>query len=38
MRLRPVAFCYRPEYDETQTRQYGLVAAEVAPQLVVFDA
>jgi Chaperone of endosialidase len=40
MRLRPVAFYYRPEYDETHTRQYGLVAeevAEVAPALVAFD-
>jgi trimeric autotransporter adhesin len=40
MKLRPVAFYYKPELDETQTRQYGLVAeevAEVAPQLVVFD-
>ena len=41
MRLRPVAFHYRPEYGETGIRQYGLVAeevAEVAPELVVFDA
>ena len=40
MKLRPVAFYYKPELDETQTRQYGLVAeevAQVAPQLVVFD-
>ena len=40
MKLRPVAFYYKPELDETQTRQYGLVAEEVAqaaPQLVVFD-
>jgi hypothetical protein len=40
-KLRPVTFLYRPEYDETRTRQYGLVAeevAEVAPELVVFDA
>jgi len=39
MKLRPVAFYYKPEL-ETQTRQYGLVAeevAQVAPQLVVFD-
>src|SRR6266446_3681052 len=39
MKLRPVAFYYTPELDETQTRQYGLVAeevAQVAPQLVVF--
>ncbi|MFI5056956.1 MAG: tail fiber domain-containing protein [Candidatus Acidiferrales bacterium] len=40
MKLRPVSFYYKPEYDDTQTRQYGLVAeevAQVAPQLVVFD-
>jgi hypothetical protein len=40
MKLRPVAFYYKPEYDKTHTRQYGLVAeevAQVAPQLVVFD-
>jgi hypothetical protein len=40
MKLRPVAFYYKPELDETHTRQYGLVAeevAQVAPQLVVFD-
>jgi len=40
MKLRPVAFYYKPEYDQTQTRQYGLVAeevAQVAPQLVVYD-
>jgi hypothetical protein len=40
MRLRPVSFYYRPAYDETRTRQYGLVAeevAEVAPQLVISD-
>jgi|SRR6185295_3732137 len=40
MKLRPVAFYYRPEHDDTHTRQYGLVAEEVAavaPQLVVFD-
>jgi hypothetical protein len=40
MKLRPVSFYYKPELDDTQTRQYGLVAeevAEVAPQLVVFD-
>jgi hypothetical protein len=40
MKLRPVSFYYKPELDETQTRQYGLVAeevAQVAPQLVVFD-
>jgi len=40
MKLRPVAFYYKPELDETHTRQYGLVAeevAEIAPNLVVFD-
>jgi hypothetical protein len=40
MKLRPVAFYYKPELDDTQTRQYGLVAeevAKVAPELVVFD-
>jgi hypothetical protein len=39
MKLRPVAFYYKPELDDTQTRQYGLVAeevAQVAPQLVLF--
>ena len=39
MKLRPVSFYYKPELDETQTRQYGLVAeevAQVAPQLVLF--
>jgi len=40
MKLRPVAFYYKPELDSTHTRQYGLVAeevAQVAPGLVVFD-
>jgi hypothetical protein len=40
MKLRPVTFYYKPEFDKTQTRQFGLVAeevAQVAPQLVVFD-
>jgi len=40
MKLRPVSFFYQPELDETQTRQYGLVAeevAKVAPELVVFN-
>lgn len=40
MKLRPVSFYYRPELDETQLRQYGLVAeevAEVAPGLVSYD-
>ena len=41
MKLRPVAFYYKPELDNTHTRQYGLVAeevAQVAPGLVVFDS
>ena len=40
MKRRPVAFYYKPELDDTQTRQYGLVAeevAKVAPELVVFN-
>ncbi|MGA8492945.1 MAG: tail fiber domain-containing protein [Terriglobales bacterium] len=40
MQLRPVSFYYKPELDDTQTRQYGLVAeevAKVAPELVVFN-
>ena len=40
MKLRPVSFYYRPELDETHTRQYGLVAeevAEVVPDLVAYD-
>jgi len=40
MKLRTVSFYYKPELDETQTRQYGLIAeevAQVAPQLVAFD-
>jgi hypothetical protein len=40
MKLRPVSFYYKPELDSTHTRQYGLVAEEVAaiaPSLVVFD-
>lgn len=39
MKLRPVAFYYKPELDTTRTRQYGLVAeevAQVAPELVIF--
>jgi hypothetical protein len=41
MKLRPVAFYYKPEIDSTHIRQYGLVAEEVAefaPGLVVLDA
>jgi len=40
MKLRPVAFYYKPEVDDTQTQQYGLVAeevAKVAPELVAFN-
>jgi hypothetical protein len=41
MRLRPVSFFYRPEYDDgSHRRQYGLIAEEVAavyPDLVVYD-
>jgi len=40
MKLRPVAFYYKPELDDTHTRQYGLVAeevAQIAPGLVIFD-
>jgi hypothetical protein len=40
MKLRPVAFYYNRELDDTETRQYGLVAeevAQVAPELVVYD-
>ncbi|MBZ5568646.1 MAG: hypothetical protein LAN64_12430 [Acidobacteriia bacterium] len=29
MKLRPVALYYKAELDETQTRQYGVVAEEV---------
>jgi len=40
MRLRPVAFKYKPEIDPTGLAQYGLIAEEVAqvyPDLVVYD-
>jgi len=40
MRLRPVAFKYKPEIDATGTTQYGLIAEEVAevyPHLVGYD-
>jgi hypothetical protein len=40
MKVRPVSFYYKPELDNSQTRQYGLIAeevAEVAPELVIFD-
>jgi hypothetical protein len=41
MRLRPVIFRYKPDLDPSGTRQYGLIAEEVAgvmPDLVVYDA
>jgi hypothetical protein len=41
MRLRPVAFRYKPEIDPTGLTQYGLIAedvAEVYPDLVVYDS
>lgn len=40
MRLRPVAFKYKPQIDPTGLVQYGLIAEEVAdvyPDLVVYD-
>jgi len=41
MKLRPVTFLYKPEYDEgDRTLQYGLIAEEVAkvyPELVAYD-
>jgi hypothetical protein len=40
MKLRPVAFKYRPQIDPTGLAQYGLIAEEVAdvyPDLVVYD-
>src|SRR5260370_7152759 len=40
MKLHPVAFYYKPELESTTTRQYGLVAeevAQIAPDLVVFN-
>ena len=42
MKLRPVTFLYKSEYDPgPRTRQYGLIAEEVAnvyPELVTYDA
>jgi hypothetical protein len=42
MKLRPVTFLYKPEYDKgPRTLQYGLIAEEVAevyPDLVAYDA
>ncbi len=41
MKLRPVIFLYKPEYDKgPRTLQYGLIAEEVAqvyPELVAYD-
>src|SRR5208337_4062791 len=41
MKLRPVTFLYKPEYDKgKRTLQYGLIAEEVAqvyPELVAYD-
>jgi len=41
MKLRPVTFLYKPEYDKgPRSLQYGLIAAEVAeiyPDLVAYD-
>ena len=41
LKLRPVTFFYKPEYDKgTRTLQYGLIAEEVAnvyPDLVAYD-
>ncbi len=41
LKLRPVTFLYRPEYDKgPRTLQYGLIAEEVAevyPELVAYD-
>jgi hypothetical protein len=40
MNLRPVVFKYKPEFDSSGLRQYGLIAEEVAeiyPELVVYD-
>ena len=41
MKLRPVTFLYKPEYDQGErTLQYGLIAEEVAkvyPELVAYD-
>jgi trimeric autotransporter adhesin len=41
MKLRPVTYFYKPEYDKgPRTLQYGLIAEEVAqvyPELVAYD-
>jgi len=39
--LKPVTFCYRPEFDKSRTPHFGLVAEEVAkvsPELVTHNA
>jgi hypothetical protein len=39
--LKPVTFCYKPEFDKSSTPQFGLIAEEVAdvsPELVTHDA
>src|SRR4029079_8762514 len=41
MKLRPVTFRYKRDYDESGLQQYGLIAEEVAkvyPDLVVYKA
>ena len=42
LKLRPVTFLYKPEYDKgDRTLQYGLIAEEVAkvyPELVAYDS
>jgi hypothetical protein len=41
MRLRPVAFRYKPDIDPAGLQQYGLIAEEVAevyPDLVAYDS
>ena len=42
MKLRPVTFLYKPEYDKgPRTLQYGLIAEEVAevyPELVAYES
>ena len=38
--LKPVTFCYKPEFDKSGTPHFGLIAeevAEVAPDLVTHD-
>jgi hypothetical protein len=39
--LKPVTFCYKPEFDKSGTPQFGLIAeevAEISPDLVVSNA